>query len=316
MTSRHLVDPELLVALDFFPRMEFHNEPLESIRKNLDAMYAAIPLPDDLPVRVENVRVPRPEGSPTLHVRLYRPEVTAGPTPAILHLHGGGYVIGSPGIAEIANRNLVAQLGCTIASVDYPLAPENAHPLPIESCYDALKWLHENAPELGVDRACIGVKGESAGGGLAAALALLARDRGEYPLAFQHLIQPMLDNRTGRGDPHPFAGEFVWTPVHNDFGWSSLLGAAAAAEDTSPYGAPARANDLAHLPKTFLAVGALDLFVEENMEYARRLLRAGVPVEFHIYPGAFHGFDLLMDTRVAQQAQRDSQESLQLALRS
>ncbi len=156
---------------------------------------------------------------------------------------------------------------------------------------------------------------ESAGGGLAAALALLVRDRGEFTLAFQHLIYPMLDDRTcTTKDPHPYTGEFVWTAHNNHFGWSSLLGHEPGLEGVSPYVAPARATDLAGLPPTFISTGSLDLFLEEDMDYAQRLLRAGVPVEFHIYPGGFHAFNVAPGAAIAQQAGRDSADALRRAL--
>jgi acetyl esterase/lipase len=156
--------------------------------------------------------------------------------------------------------------------------------------------------------------GESAGGGLAAALALLARDRGEYELAFQHLIYPMIDDRTCIANPNPFTGEFVWTSENNCFGWSALLGAPPGLGPISPYAAPARATDLAGLPPTFISAGALDLFLEENIEYGRRLLRAGVPVEMHVYPGGFHGFDWHPTATIAKAARRDSLAALARAL--
>jgi acetyl esterase/lipase len=146
-------------------------------------------------------------------------------------------------------------------------------------------------------------------------LALLARDRGEYPLAFQHLIYPMLDDRTCvSADPHPYTGEYIWTPHNNSFGWSALLNAPPGSDGVSTYAAPARALDLSGLPKTFISTGALDLFLEEDIEYARRLMRHGVPVELHVYPGAYHAFDLALDARVAADAKRDSCSALQRAL--
>jgi len=188
----------------------------------------------------------------------------------------------------------------------------------LSNCYAGLKWLYGNASSLQVDRTRIAVKGERAGGGLAAALALLARDRGEVRLAHQHLIYPMIDDRTGAdgsADANRFVGEYVWTPAHNQFGWASLLGTAPGGGGVSPYAAAARTDDLAGLPPSFISVGALDLFLEEDMDYARRLSRAGVPVELHVYPGAFHGFDIAPQTaRVAIGAARDSRDALRRAL--
>ena len=154
--------------------------------------------------------------------------------------------------------------------------------------------------------------GESAGGGLAAALALLARDRGAYKLTFQHLIYPMLDDRTCvAAEPNPVAGEFIWTPHNNHFGWSALLGHAPGRPGVSPYAAPARAVDLTGLPPAFIACPTLDLFIDEDVTYAQRLMRAGVPVELHVYPGGFHGFDIFGDAAaVSLQARRDSREAL------
>jgi len=313
MSSKHLVDPELVGVLDFFPKMLFEKESMTAIRNELEAMYAAMPVPENPFVIAETVRMPAQPELPAFDLRVYRHKDAGKNVPAILHFHGGGYVIGSPGICEIANRTLVAELGCAIVSVNYPLAPEHPHPQPVEAAYAALKWLNESAGGLGVDKTRIGVKGESAGGGLAACLALLARDRGEFSLAFQHLIQPMLDDRTG--SEHPFAGEFVWTAAQNRFAWSALLGSATGKSNVSEYAAPARATNLRGLPPTFIAVGALDLFLHEDADYAQKLAEAGVPVELHVYPGAYHGFDLLMDTRVAQQAGRDSLAALRAFMR-
>lgn len=302
MSSRHLIDPELLPMLDAAPTLEFGDALLSDLR----ARRFAPPLPPVEPNDVVRrlLKVPGPAGAPDVGLVTYTPPGT-GPFPCIYHIHGGGYVSGSAGILEFIHRPLAKELGCVIVSVDYRLAPETRFPGNIEDCYAGLAWTHAHAADLNVDRGRMGVMGESAGGGLAAALALLARDRGEIPLAFQLLTYPALDDRTCTREPHPVAGEFLWTRHNNRYGWRALLGQEPGDDGASPYAAPARAEDLSSLPPTFLMTGALDLFVDECLEFARRLNAAGVPVEFHLYPGAFHAFDAWPAARVSEQARRD-----------
>lgn len=311
--SRHLVDPQLLPLLDTLPAVEL-SEALLPFMRGRPARFTVRP-EDVARTDLTILRIPGPPGAPEVEVRFYRPKGLTGAAPCILHIHGGGYVAGSSADNEAVHRPLAADLACCIASVEYRLAPETPFPGPVEDCYAALAWLNREAESLSVDPARIGVMGESAGGGLAAALALLARDRGDYRLAFQHLIYPMIDDRTCvHPDPHPYAGEFVWTPQANHFGWSSLLGGPPGGEGVSPYAAAARAQDLSGLPPTFISTGALDLFLEEDLAYAQRLLRAGVPVELHVYPGAFHGFQWAPEATVSQTAVRDSRAALGRAL--
>jgi acetyl esterase/lipase len=293
MTSRHLVDPDLQPLLDESPAITMTPEVLAQVRARFAEAFPPGSLAGDDNVAVDERRIPGPADAPALRVVVYAPRAAGSQRPALLHLHGGGYVMGAPEMSDARNRRLALQLDCVIVSVDYRLAPDAPFPGGLEDAYAALVWLHANAKKLAVDPARIAVGGESAGGGLSAGLALLARDRGEVPLLFQLLIYPTLDDRTNRrSDPHPYTGEFIWSRESNAFSWSSLLdGSDAPPEMIASYAVPARASNLSGLPPAYIAVGALDLYLEENIEYARRLTRAGVATELHVYPGAFHGFD-------------------------
>ncbi len=241
--SRHLVDPQLLPLLEFLPTIAFSAEILPAIRSRPPwfQVSEADKARTDLTVRT----VPGPAGAPEVEVWIYRPRGLEGRLPCIFHIHGGGYVAGNAAQNEGGHRPLAADLGCCIISVNYRLAPETPHPGPLDDCYAALAWVFAQADDLAIDPARLGLMGESAGGGLAAALALLVRDRGEFTLAFQHLIYPMLDDRTCiTTDPHPYTGEFVWTAHNNHFGWSSLLGHEPGLEGVSPYVDLARTEDL------------------------------------------------------------------------
>jgi acetyl esterase/lipase len=317
MTTRPLVDPELVAILDQFPAPVYTTETLPLMRAGSKEMLTRVaehqPIFPD--ISVSERLVPGPEGSPEVRVLVYVPTSRSIPRPALLWIHGGGYILGTPEQEDLTVKNMVSAIGCVAVSVDYRLAPETRHPGPVEDCYAALHWLYTHAGELGGDRSRIAIGGGSAGGGMAAALGLLARDRGEIPLAFQLLIHPMLDDRTCTlADPHPYTGEFIWTREANRFGWTCLLGQEPGLPDVSPYAAAARAEQLESLPPTFINVGTLDLFLEEDLEYARRLTRAGVPTEFHLYPGAYHGFRMVADAQVTQIAARDQLAALKRAI--
>jgi triacylglycerol lipase len=293
-TTRGMIAPELARVLDLLPAFELNDAFIAALRDGGSALAGFTPPPlsaAQLAVAREDRLVPGPAGAPDVRVLIYRPPGVGAPRPAYLHMHGGGYVLGSADLNDGGNRSLAAELDCVVVSVDYRLAPETRFPGAVEDGYAALRWLHAEAASLGVDAGRIAIGGESAGGGHAAALAIHARDRGEIPILLQVLDSPMIDDRTGStADPHPYCGEFVWPAANNRYGWRALLGAEPGGPET-PYGAaPARVADLAGLPAAFIVVGALDLFLEEDLEYARRLARAGAAVELHVIPGAFHGF--------------------------
>jgi acetyl esterase/lipase len=222
------------------------------------------------------------------------PEPGAKGRPAFLHFHGGGYIAGFAGHDPVFLQTVAQNCKCLVVSVDYRLAPETHFPGSLEDNYTALRWLYHSADELGVDRKRIAIGGESAGGGHSAQLAIAARDRREIPVLFQLLIYPMLDDRTGSTRPVPaHIGQFIWIAESNRFGWTSLLGVPAGSADVPAGAVPSRVENLAGLPPAFISVGAIDLFVDEDVEYARRLINAEVPTELHVTPGAYHGYDLL-----------------------
>jgi acetyl esterase/lipase len=318
--SLELVDPELWQLLESFPPLVLSLEELPQIRaagaEFWEKLHAAAAGACGDVQRAEH-HVPGPPDAPKVRVLAYRPTAAHAALPGYLQIHGGGYVLGTADGSDAANRELAGRLSCLVVAVDYRLAPETPAPGAVEDCYAALQWLHENAAELGVDHTRIAIGGESAGGGLAAALAQLARDRGRIPLCFQNLTYPMLDDRTAAlVNRNPFTGRHLWTHEHNRFGWGALLGATPGGVGVSPYAAPARATDLRGLPPTLITVGQLDLFLEEDIDYATRLMQAGVPTELHVYPGAYHGFDLEREAKVSQAMNRDRFNALQRAFAS
>lgn len=237
------------------------------------------------------VTVPGSGGGPEVRAYVLGRREAGGKRPAILYVHGGGFVGGTAAGDTAQLHALADALDCVIVSVEYRLAPETPFPGPLEDCYAGLRWLYRNAAALGVDPQRIAIMGESAGGGLAAMLAIAARDRGEVSVRFQLLVYPMLDDRTGSTRAvAPPVGWIGWDAAANRFGWTSFLGRPAGSASVPPGSVPARVERLAGLPRTFIGVGSIDLFVAEDTDYARRLIEAGVPTELLVVPGAFHGF--------------------------
>ena len=315
MTTQDLVDPELRPALAVFPKFESMSaKTLATMRATMGEMART----QNAQASLDGVRFSEndiPGEGDGVRVLVYQPDVAEAKSPGYLHIHGGGLIMGSPEGRHIASLGLVRTFGCTVVSVGYRVAPEVPYPGALDDCLAGLKWLTANAVELGVDPTRIVIGGESAGGGLAAALAIRARDHGGLPIVFQMLTYPMLDDRTCLASDRPHQGEFVWTPSSNEFGWRSYLGVAPGAPTVSQYAAPARCTDFAGLPPAFIAVGSLDLFLEEDIDYARRLIHAGVPTEPHVYPGAFHAFDLVPDAAVTKAFKRDWNGAFERALR-
>jgi acetyl esterase/lipase len=312
MKSRHLVHPDLLAAAEALPPFDLRDETLVAARAQADQIAKEIFALDKLDLsglRVSERMIPGAPGDPDVRILLLEPEGNAKdgkPRPAILETHGGGHVMGTPEVSLGIYHSLVRELGATMVLVDYRLSPETPFPGPLEDCYAALKWMVANAVELSIDLDRIAVTGGSAGATLAAGVALLARDRDQIPLCFLHLSQPMLDDRTCI-DPElsSYVGEFCWTRSSNAYGWQSRLGVLPGSDGVSPYAAPGRMEDLSGLPPTFINCGALDLFVEESLDFAKRLIRGGVPVDLRIYAGAPHGAPLGASGSFRESYERD-----------
>jgi len=286
------VDPELREgarALLAQGALQWTPQALVALRARIPPAPKALASPP-----VERRVIPGASGAPDVAIQVIGASSSGKPRPALLHIHGGGFILGRVEDSTPLCQTIAAELDCLVVNVEYRLSPETPFPGPVEDCYAALVWLHRNAEALGVDRSRIAVMGESAGGGLAAMVAIAARDRREVQLRYQVLIYPMLDDRTGssRRVP-PFIGRIGWNEAGNRFGWTSFLGAPAG-QGKPPYGSvPARVADLSGLAPAFIGVGGIDLFVEEDLEYARRLVLAGVPTQFQLTPGAYHGFDFI-----------------------
>lgn len=254
----------------------------------LEVLNGATEIPDD--VSTQDFSTTTKDGHELL-LRWFVP-AEAGSGSAIYYTHGGGMIVGSVDLYDGLIKRQVKATGVPFLAVDYRLAPEFPHPTPVEDCYAGLGWMFENAAQLGIDPSRIAIMGDSAGGGLAAGVALMARDRGGPTLAKQILIYPMLDDRNTVPDEAivPF---LIWSYDDNRTGWGALLGSAMGTASVSPYAAPARAEDLSGLPPAYIDVGDLDAFRDEDVAYAQRLVAAGVPTEFHLHPGCPHAFEAL-----------------------
>jgi acetyl esterase/lipase len=310
------VDPELRPSARALLKMAATSPPLsaETIKAAQAGWGGTVPAPlADVPYRQQ--AIPGAPGDPA--VKIYVVNARPGSSrPGILHTHGGGFVLGSPRFDLRTLQETAAALDCAIVSVDYRLAPGTPYTGSIADNYAGLTWLHGHDEELGVDRKRIAVMGESAGGGHAALLAIAARDRGEIPLAFQLLVYPMLDDRTGSTrQVASHIGTLGWTAEANRFGWRSFLGQEPGGPSVPAAAVPARAADLRGLPPAFIGVGGIDLFVDEDIEYARRLNDAGVATELLVVPGAFHGFDgMAADTTPAKAFNAAKRAALRRAL--
>ncbi|HXY94735.1 MAG TPA: alpha/beta hydrolase [Acidimicrobiia bacterium] len=310
------IDPEIAAALAESPigQIDFGSWDVTTV-PTMRAAMENMPRPELPPPTVSSrdVVVDTTDDGAEPALRIYG-EGGAGGRACIYWIHGGGYMFGSGLMRDARLERWAEEYDCVVVSVEYRLAPEHPYPAPLDDCYAGLAWTARNAGDLGIDPGRIAVVGASAGGGLAAGLALLARDRGEVAVDYQLLIYPMIDDRN-RTASSRIVGAPVWSRDANLLGWRAYLGTDPGGDDVPVYAAPARATDLAGLPPTFIGVGTLDVFRDENLDYALRLLAAGVPTEVHVYPGACHGFEMIMPfADVSQRCQRDIDDALGRAL--
>lgn len=295
------IHPELR-AVRFTPKISFGHLSAPLFRRMKPK--GTVPAPG---VSVREISVPGPHGAPDVTLRVFIPDRLTAPVPAMLWIHGGGHILGNPEQDDVSNIAFARELGIVVAAVRYRLGAVEPAPASVEDAYAGLRGLVDRAGELHVDPSRIAIGGASAGGGIAAALALFAHDRGEIRPAFQLLVYPMLDDRTVVRTDHDTSRVRVWTAKSNRFGWASLLGQEPGSPGVSPYAAPARREDLSGLPPAWIGVGDLDLFHDEDVEFARRLTAAGVPCQLHVVPGAFHGFDALYSKTGVSVAFRNEQ---------
>jgi acetyl esterase/lipase len=299
MTERDRIDPESRGPLDellqAIPGGFKANPDIVERRRVAREMRLADPArqpPSDQVTHADQL-VPGPVGDPEVRVRVYHPACPSDPfslaRPGIFYIHGGGMIMGDLDGESDQAAMLCETLGAVVVSVDYRLAPEHPHPAPVEDCYAALAWMAAHSDELGFDRSRLAVYGRSAGGGLTIGTVLLCRDRGGPHVAFQMPIYPMIDDRNITPSSYEVTDLGAWDRAENIQAWAWYL----ADKPADQYAAPRRAMDLTGLPPTFIDVGELDLFRDENLIFATRLLQAGVPTEFHIYPGAYHASENL-----------------------
>jgi acetyl esterase/lipase len=288
MSRRELIDPEVRVPLDGLLEVMpggFNAIPdIVQRRATVEAMLSGIEVPDNPNVTKEDRTIPGPEGDPDISVRIYRPLNATGSLPGVYYIHGGGMILGNIA-GEDPNATLLCdRVGAVVVSVEYRLAPENPHPAAAEDCYAGLVWTAAHAAELDIDPDRLAIYGGSAGGGLAIATALLARDRGGPALKFMMPIYPMIDDRNETPSTHEIVDIGIWDRAGNIEAWAWYLGGKPADQ----YAAPTRAEDLSGLPPAFIDVGTVDMFRDEDIAFAQRLMQAGVPTELHIHPGSYH----------------------------
>lgn len=301
-------DPELAPVIEILTSLRspdaYRSDNIVEMRRPVPGVET--PTDEDLSrggtYSVQERAVPGPDGQPDISLLICLPKHATTPTPAILHIHGGGMIVGDNRFGLVEMLDLAEPLGMAVVSVEYRLAPETPDPGPVEDCYAGLVWLSDHADELTIDPDRIVVGGASAGGGLAAGVTLLARDRSGPAILAQLLLSPMLDDRNDSPSARQMRGVGIWDSSSNETGWNALLGdSVRGGPEVSPYAAPSRAADLSGLPSTFIDVGSAETFRDEDVAYASRIWQPGGRLELHVWPGGFHGFDVVVPHAVMSQ---------------
>jgi acetyl esterase/lipase len=293
-------DPELAPFVELIPPNDFSD--IDASRARLAELIAPLNAAvDTTGVAVEDREIPGPEGAPPVPVRIYAPaQAVSAARPALLDIHGGGFCSGSIDMEHALVVRVARDLGAVVVVVDYRLAPEHPFPAGVEDCYAALTWMHREAEGLGVDTTRIAVGGQSAGGGLAAAVALMARDRGGPPICFQFLGIPELDHRLDTPSMQAFIDTPMWNRPNAVVSWRNYLGTNPG--EVSPYASPSIATDLSGLPPAYVTAMEFDPLRDEDVAYALRMMQAGVSVELHTFPGTFHGSAVMTSAAVSRRA--------------
>ena len=315
-----LLDEELVSVLESFPVLDLMGD-IDATRARAAEMREKImgKLPEVEGVEADDFLITRADG-PNVPVRVYRPKNVSGLLPALLWIHGGGYCFGSMEGDDHLARQMVDTVGCVLVSVDYRLAPEHPFPAPLDDCLDALKWLASHTEMLSVDSNRLSIGGISAGGGLAAGLALMVRDKTDIHLTFQLLLCPMIDDRCVTPASYSITDKRIWNRHANLLGWKHYLNEKDTCEkqpydSVSQYAAASRATDLSGLPPAYIAVGSVDAFVDEDRDYAERMRESGVAVQLEIFEGGFHGFEFIAPkTKISRGARELHYQALRTAL--
>ena len=303
-------DPEFVDFIDTLPSIDLSD--LKAVKHSRKNSFQASQDIDTSSLEITDLEIPGPENSPPVSIRIYKPKENRKNGPGLLYIHGGGFILGSIDGEHIGSANIAMNLNIIVVSVEYRLAPEFPYPAAIEDCYAALQWFATNAQSMGVDKTHIGICGQSAGGGLSAGTALLARDRKGPELCFQFLGIPEVDDRLNTHSMTQFVDTPVWNRPNAEMSWQYYLGDEwqPGGSDVPIYAAPSRATDLSGLPPAFITVMEFDPLRDEGINYAMKLLASGVSTELHAYPGTFHGSSMVVNAKVSQRASKEMLEAL------